>query len=331
MTASSLKSIPVFYTPKMVAPSLSFSPSSVKPEKVVDAWKTGNIPIEVLDVNPVGVPELSMAHSKEFVESVLAGLQLNGFGNKDTKIAETLLYTNGSMRDAAFCAVENGVVAVSPTSGFHHAHWDTASAFCTFNGLIVAARCVLQNEKVKRVGIIDCDYHYGNGTSHIIGKLNLYGCIKHFTAGYEFHTSDQANSFLEKLYEITSFMQDCDVILYQAGADPHVDDPLGGFLTTEQMYLRDLIVFSECKQRNIPVVWNLAGGYQQHNDGSTNWDALTEIHTNTLKACWEVISGKVKYVDPSEIKRVHDEAVRREANKPLSADDEAWLNQFLKK
>ena len=25
------------------------------------------------------------------------------------------------------------------------------------------------------------------------------------------------------------------LVLYQAGADPHVNDPLGGFLTTEEM------------------------------------------------------------------------------------------------
>ncbi len=291
MNTVSLASIPVFYTPKMVAPSLSFSPSSMKPEKVVDAWKSTAIPIDIRDVQPVSVSELSMAHRKEFVELVLAGEALNGFDNKDLKIAQTLLYTNGSMRDAAICAVENGVVAVSPTSGFHHAHWDMASSFCTFNGLIVAACCLLQSGQAKRIGIIDCDYHYGNGTSQIMGKLDLHSCVKHFTAGIEFQRTEQAGAFFEKLYDTLRFMQDCDVILYQAGADPHIDDPLGGFLTTEQLYQRDLLVFSECRNRHLPVAWNLAGGYQQNEDGSTNWEALTEIHTNTLKACWQVVAG----------------------------------------
>jgi hypothetical protein len=36
-------------------------------------------------------------------------------------------------------------------------------------------------------------------------------------------------------------MADCDVLLYQAGADPHINDPLGGWLTTAQLRERDRI------------------------------------------------------------------------------------------
>jgi acetoin utilization deacetylase AcuC-like enzyme len=289
----SLKSIPVFYTPAMVAPSLSFSPSSMKPEKVVDAWKQLGIPLDICEPDPVSVNELALAHERSFVEAVLAGNAKNGFENEDLKIAFTLPYTSGSMRTAAFAALENSVVAVSPTSGFHHAHWDMASGFCTFNGLMVAAQCLLKNGKAKRIGIVDCDYHYGNGTDHIIGKLNLLKEIKHFTAGKSFHYAKQRQEFFEWLHEVMVFMSDCDIILYQAGADPHVDDPLGGFLTTEEMYQRDLLVFKACKQRGIPIAWNLAGGYQLLDDGKmTNWEALTEIHSNTMKACWEVFGSQ---------------------------------------
>ena len=70
--------------------------------------------------------------------------------------------------------------------------------------------------------------------------------------------------------------------MYQAGADPHVNDPLGGDLTTEQMLERDRIVFKFAKNNNIPIVWNLAGGYQK------DFSKVLEIHENTLKACIEV-------------------------------------------
>lgn len=281
--------IPVFYTPKMLADSLSFSPSAMKPKKVVNAWQQLGIPLDICEPDPVSVAELSLAHEQCFVEQVLSGEVNNGFSNTDKKIAFTLPYTNGSMRTAAFAAIENGVVAVSPTSGFHHAHWNMASGFCTFNGLIVAAQCLLKKGKAKRVGIVDCDYHYGNGTDNIIDKLNLQKEIKHFTAGKVFHYPRQRQDFFEWLQEVMVFVSDCDVVLYQAGADPHVDDPLGGFLTTEEMYQRDLLVFTACKQYGIPVTWNLAGGYQLMDDKeTTNWEALTEIHSNTMKACWEV-------------------------------------------
>jgi hypothetical protein len=55
---------------------------------------------------------------------------------------------------------------------------------------------------------------------------------------------------------------DCDVLLYQAGADPHIDDPLGGWLTDAQLAQRDRLVFETCRELGLPVAWNLAGGYQ---------------------------------------------------------------------
>ena len=54
----------------------------------------------------------------------------------------------------------------------------------------------------------------------------------------------------------------CSVLLYQAGADPHIDDPLGGALTSSQLARRDTIVFDGCRVLGLPIAWNLAGGYQ---------------------------------------------------------------------
>lgn len=70
--------------------------------------------------------------------------------------------------------------------------------------------------------------------------------------------------------------------MYQAGGDQHQDDPLGGFLTTREMMERDRIVFTEANAMRLPVVWNLAGGYQQPHE----W--IIEIHRNTMRACVEV-------------------------------------------
>jgi len=70
-----------------------------------------------------------------------------------------------------------------------------------------------------------------------------------------------------------------DLLIYQAGADPHIDDPLGGFLTTAELAERDRIVFTVAKKIGIPVVWNLAGGYQQP------LARVLEIHRNTMAAC----------------------------------------------
>jgi hypothetical protein len=42
---------------------------------------------------------------------------------------------------------------------------------------------------------------------------------------------------------------DCDLILYQAGADPHASAPLGGVLTSQPMSERDRLVFERLGHR----------------------------------------------------------------------------------
>ena len=77
-------------------------------------------------------------------------------------------------------------------------------------------------------------------------------------------------------------MDGCDVVLYQAGADQHIADPLGGLLTTAELAARDEIVFSLLAELGIPVAWNFAGGYQREEDGSI--PKVVEIHSNTARA-----------------------------------------------
>jgi len=83
---------------------------------------------------------------------------------------------------------------------------------------------------------------------------------------------------------------DCDVVLYQAGADPHVDDPLGGWLTTEQLRRRDARVFQTFARLGVPVAWNLAGGYQREPDGSI--PKVLEIHDNTAIECLRALHSE---------------------------------------
>lgn len=45
----SLKSLPVFYTSKMVADAQSYSPSAAKPSIVVAAWQSLGLPLTVME------------------------------------------------------------------------------------------------------------------------------------------------------------------------------------------------------------------------------------------------------------------------------------------
>lgn len=293
----------VHYTPKMVANAESYSPSAGKPALVMASWAECRLPLNIIQPAPVSLEQLSLAHDPAFVQGVLAGKISNGFGNKSTCVAESLPYTSGVMLSAARAALDNQCGAIAPCSGFHHAGYDFAGGFCTFNGLMVAATVLLEESKVRKVGILDCDQHWGNGTQNIIDRLHLGGRIVHYTPCRNFGRAHQAEAFLAMLPQLLTIFADCDLVLYQAGADPHIHDPLGGWLTTEQLYQRDARVFDCLRKMSIPVAWNLAGGYQRDAAGTIR--PVLDIHDNTLQAfaeCWGIkctLSNSIKSAQPA--------------------------------
>lgn len=274
----------VFFSPAMVADSLSFSPSAAKPLAVVDSWKR-RLALKLHEPTPITPVEFSLAHDPEHVRAVLDCRSPNGFRNYSKKVADSLPWTSGAMLSAARYAIRQRTLASAPCSGFHHAGYDTVQGFCTFNGLMVTA-CALRKEGLaSRVGILDFDMHYGNGTEEIIRRLGAEWVV-HFTAGRDYHSPQQAEPFLANIPSILNTFRGCDVVLYQAGADPHIDDPLGGWLTTEQLRQRDALVFEAFAAMGMPVAWNLAGGYQ-------TLPKLLEIHDNTAIECLRVLAGSV--------------------------------------
>ncbi len=274
--------IPVFFRAELVGPEQHFSPSAHKPARVADDWARAGLPVHFVAPDPVTRDELRLAHEPRFVDEVFAGTEPNGFGNCDPAVAASTLFTCGAMLAAAREAIGNRRVAVAPVSGFHHANHGFAQAFCTFNGLMVAAVALRRSGAARRVGILDCDHHYGDGTDDIIGELGA-DWVAHESVARRYRRPEHAARFFAGLADTVRSFAGCDVLLYQAGADPHVDDPLGGWLTTAELAERDRIVFATAAAIGLPVAWNLAGGYQRDADGGIS--AVLEIHRNTLLAC----------------------------------------------
>ncbi|MDQ3555478.1 MAG: histone deacetylase [Gemmatimonadota bacterium] len=269
--------IKIFYSPRQTAAAnRSYSPSAQKPALVVDAWRRLGLPLEFVEPVPASVTDFCRAHDQAYVLGVLAGRVANGFGNTLDEIRGTLPWTSGSMISAAEHAVRHRECTFSPTSGFHHAGWQQGNAFCTFNGLLVAALALHARGLARRVAILDCDQHFGDGTRDIIRRLGL-GWIAHYTYGASPVKAEASAAWLAKLPELVSeTLRDCELVLYQAGADPHREDPLGGAFTTDQLAERDRIVYETCRELGVPVVTTLAGGYQKP------VEKVVQLHVNTL-------------------------------------------------
>ncbi len=178
--------------------------------------------------------------------------------------------------------------------GFHHAFPDHGEGFCVFNDIACAIRKLQKEKMVKKVLVIDCDLHQGNGTAFIfqgdrsvftfsIHQEDLYPWPKEksdLDIGLDLGTSDK--EYLAELRQhippiIKKFRP--DLIIYVAGADPYKEDRLGNLgLTIKGLEKRDNFVISQARNREISIAIVLAGGY------SEKISDLVEIHTNTIKS-----------------------------------------------
>ena len=234
-------------------------------------------PVEFL---PYRTEDFETAHGPAFVKGVLSGTVKNGFGTMDPEINQALHYSNASMGAAAQYVLDHGGVACSASQGFHHAHYDNCYGYCTFNGLVIAARKAL--ERVGQVLIIDGDAHHGDGTEDCLQRLNLQNRIINVSRrGLEKIGRPEHSHFSAAQWEqfTVSLIRRYSpgLVFYQAGADAWELDPYeSGYLSMTGLKHRDEGVFKACKQAGVPVVWNLAGGY------SDPMQLTIDIHLQTL-------------------------------------------------
>ena len=276
--------ITVFYDPRQsISDVNSFSPSAGKPARFMEALQSQAICHDIMPVVPATREDLYLVHDRQYVNEIFAGVQNNGFENNDPRVPQACLWTVGSMVSAVAYASRAMGPVCSPSSGFHHAGYGWGGGYCTFNGLMVAAaKFILANPQAK-VGILDLDWHYGDGTDNILkNKPALAKRVLNLSSGkYFFDSNDDVSEFWAWLQgailELNRF--DCDVVIYQAGADMHIKDPLGGLLNEAEMARRDRIVFREI---NASLVFNLAGGYRGDKSSDGLGNPVLRTHLNTV-------------------------------------------------
>jgi len=282
MSEDRLKEMLVFYTKKQcVNENIGYSPSAKKSKLVLQAWKQLGYPVSIQKIRALSIEEIAVAHDLNYVKGILTAKLKNGFGNKSLNVAKSLQWTTGSFLGAAVHAYLHKTNTFSPTSGFHHADYNYANGFCTFSGLIIAAILLKKQYKAQHIGILDLDSHAGDGTDHTIDKTESRDFITHYSLGYYDIQKHNNAEWLENLpHLIRENFSDCDILFYQAGVDCHENDPEvhSGHFTTEQIYIRDKLVYSTCSELKIPVVTNLAGGYQKP------VQKIIDLHNLTAKA-----------------------------------------------
>jgi acetoin utilization deacetylase AcuC-like enzyme len=214
---------------------------------------------ELLEITAFSDDDFKRVHHHTWVDDVISCNAHNGFGDHRPEVIEQVRYTHGALYAAAKAALENGI-SFAPVSGFHHAGYSFNGGFCTFNGLMTTIAKLRIDGFDKCVLILDFDGHWGDGTDDILhrGDVTSFEPVIHMGRFKPFKTAEE--SVKQTLEAIR--MNTPGLVLYQAGADSLLTDSFGaGYFTKLQWDTRDRVIFEECKKLNIPIVWNLAGGY----------------------------------------------------------------------
>ncbi|AGY56441.1 histone deacetylase [Gloeobacter kilaueensis] len=224
---------------------------------------------------------LTLVHAPSYVADFCAGrlsereFRRIGLPWSPAIVERTCTAVGGTVLSARL-AISHGL-ACNIAGGTHHAFADFGSGFCIFNDLAVAARVLLAEGRVSRVLIVDLDVHQGDGTARIFAQepavftFSMH-CEQNFPARKQQSDLDVSLPigtgdavYLRTLREYLPDLLDRvrpDLVLYDAGVDPHRRDRLGKLdLSDEGLYERDLEVIGSCLRRRVAVAGVIGGGY----------------------------------------------------------------------
>ncbi len=168
-------------------------------------------------------------------------------------------------------------LACNSAGGSHHALADTGAGYCVFNDLALAAHRLLAEGGAARILILDLDVHQGDGTAALMaGRADVFTLSIHAEKNFPVRKARSTldigladgvedATYLAVLADALPRALDGfapDLVLYQAGVDPHRDDRLGRLaLTDAGLVARDRYVGAQAKARGLPIASCLGGGY----------------------------------------------------------------------
>ena len=330
--------IKVFYTPNQVNinPNIigATSRSPLKPMLLMKALDGLGFS-QNLDVDSSFLPfsneDFKMAHTNEYVEAFFKGQRPLCSSNGlpwSKELADSVRYTNASLYNAVRHSYLNpNQVCFSPTSGFHHAHPEHGSGFCTFSGQVIAA-VKMYNEFGISGAVLDLDGHYGNSIEDSRGTVTNIN--KAIPKGFNFaQLSGKNESYYKDLMlalgkiEQAVLENKIQYVMWCHGADSHDQDDLGGQVNTQYWVKCSELFYNWVGQLDeklvamgrspLPVTLSLFGGYRQD-----SYASVLSLHMKDIQVCINTLcGGSVKYKMAVEEKK---------GMRGIWADPEKWLN-----
>jgi len=213
-----------------------------------------------------------------------------------SQIVRRTFYSVGATVAACRRALSEGVAA-NLGGGTHHAFHDHGRGFCWLNDSVIAARAMQAEGRAKKILIVDCDVHQGDGTADIVrNDSTIFTFSIHGKNNFPYHkeTSDldielddgtADGTYLDALKKglaASTRKFNADLVIYLAGADPYKKDRFGRLaLTKEGLAKRDRLVLTHLRKCDIPVAVTMAGGY------APEIQDIVDIHFQTIETMLE--------------------------------------------
>jgi len=236
---------------------------------------------QIVEPSMVDLTNLMTVHTQHYSRGVLDGtldrkaMRKLGLPWSKGLAKRSRLAVQGTI-NAALMALQDGI-AGNLAGGTHHAMADGGEGFCIFNDVAVAIKVLQQSMWARRILVIDCDVHQGNGTAEICkDNSDVFTFSIHGEKNYPFKkppstldiglpdkTGDKI--YLQTLWDALGkvFEQFTpDLVFYLGGIDPLARDHFGRLsLTMKGLQERDRSVITKVLEQDIPLVLLLSGGY----------------------------------------------------------------------
>ncbi len=253
--------------------------------------------LHVRPSRPASREELALVHTGDYLAKlsdskyVAGALEVPAIGRLpswaiDWQVLSPMRWATRGTILAATEALQHGF-AVNLSGGYHHAKPDRGEGFSIYSDIAIAVASLRsQNliEQTARIAYIDTDAHQGNGVCHAFMSDNRVFIFDIFNSHIYPIFDVDARKRIDCEVAITESITDAEYMrelqerlpgfldsvarspiglaIYNAGTDVLAGDPLGNLNISEPTIReRDLFVVNQLRNRGIPTIMVLSGGY----------------------------------------------------------------------
>jgi acetoin utilization deacetylase AcuC-like enzyme len=262
--------------------------------------------------------DLALVHERSYLDRVAAGRltarEQRGLGLPwSGELVERGRRSSQGTVEAARDALSGGW-GMNLGGGTHHAASGAGRGYCLFNDVVLAIRVPRAAGLLRRVLVVDCDVHQGDGTATLCARdPDAFTLSVQAAANYPFHreTSDldvdlptgtDDGAYLDALE--TALLRAFpaarpDLVVYLAGADPWEGDALGRLsLTKPGLESRDALVLDMTAAHGVPCCVTLAGGY------APDIADTVDINVATVAAVAERAGSGPRHADADDLRNL---------------------------